>query len=167
MQWYYQAAGKAIGPLSPDDLRMLAGQGVVRAQTLVRREADSQWSQAGHVMGLLDAEKALPPPILATVAPTENHIPEMPITVRPPSLNGVGGQAGKSDRESNFPVVITAVVCGFVLSVAVVVVYYHVYVRDTWAEDMRHEIPRRVDEAAAMPPMQSVSAYEKILTEAE
>jgi len=180
MQWYYRAGDKAIGPMSADDLKMLAGQGIVRAQTMVRREGDSQWVAAGHVAGLLDGDENAELPALAAVTASEdssgarsqNQIPEMQVKTRPPSLPvaglpGIKKRASRAASGLDSPVVVTAGICGMVLLAVAVAIFRYVYFRDTWSEDMRYEIPRRVDRAVAMSPFESASACERILVEAE
>lgn len=49
---YYQKAGKACGPWSPDQLKSLVTDGTITASTLIRRGKDGDWIEAGGLKGL-------------------------------------------------------------------------------------------------------------------
>ena len=69
-QWYYQVMGDVVGPVSPKDLRDLAGMGKIQKETLVRRGEGDDWRLAEEVRSLFSgpaaqtspATKSPPPP---------------------------------------------------------------------------------------------------------
>lgn len=52
--WYYQAVGKTKGPVGPEVLLLLAGQGKIGPDTLIRRMPDGRWIPASALRGLFD-----------------------------------------------------------------------------------------------------------------
>ncbi|OHB67360.1 MAG: hypothetical protein A2V70_06500 [Planctomycetes bacterium RBG_13_63_9] len=53
-EWYYAQEDKQIGPVSPAQMRQLAGAGVLRPDDLVWSEGMKQWAPARSVAGLFD-----------------------------------------------------------------------------------------------------------------
>jgi membrane-associated protease RseP (regulator of RpoE activity) len=51
--WYYDEAGREVGPLSPAELKQRAVAGVLTANTRLRRD-DGNWTTAGRIPGLLE-----------------------------------------------------------------------------------------------------------------
>jgi phage FluMu protein Com len=47
--WYYPAAGRIIGPLSPDDIRQYAKLDMISRETPVRRGETGPWVRAGSI----------------------------------------------------------------------------------------------------------------------
>ncbi len=67
--WYYSSGGKKTGPISPIDLKRLAGQGLLTPVDLVWKEGMSQWVPARAVKGLFAANTnpvQTPAPVVAT-----------------------------------------------------------------------------------------------------
>jgi hypothetical protein len=62
--YYLTETRQPAGPISPEQLRDLHQQGVVRAETLVAKEGDSQWVPYSEVMASL-----APPPPPAAASP--------------------------------------------------------------------------------------------------
>jgi len=115
-QWYVQAGGKEVGPLTPSQLKNLAGQGKITPATQVRRGSDAAWVAASRVKGLFEAPPAAalkqqaspattppkvsappaPPPIApARPAATRSLVPKaVPVEGRPPMTAQILGAAG-------------------------------------------------------------------------
>ncbi|HTM55570.1 MAG TPA: DUF4339 domain-containing protein [Pirellulales bacterium] len=115
-QWYVQAGGKEVGPLSPSQLKSLAGQGKITPATQVRRGSDAAWVAASRVKGLFEAPPAAalksqatpaatppkvsappaPPPIApARPAATRSLVPKaVPVEGRAPMTAQILGAAG-------------------------------------------------------------------------
>ncbi len=62
-QWFYQAMGKQVGPISSDELRSLAHAGVISRDTPVKNAPDGAWVPAERVRGLFPVSNATPPPL--------------------------------------------------------------------------------------------------------
>jgi hypothetical protein len=78
-EWYFQDAGQVLGPLMPADLRRLAHQGRINADTLIRKGADGKWVRAAKVPGLLDTVTAPAAPVgrPAAIPPAPAPQPEL------------------------------------------------------------------------------------------
>lgn len=64
MQWYYSAAGAALGPHSADDIEDLFATGEVAADTLVWRKGFAEWTPLGDTDEFARlADAGLPPPL--------------------------------------------------------------------------------------------------------
>jgi len=50
--WYYQAMGSVLGPVSFDELRQMADRGKIKEHTLAREGSDGPWQAASEVSGL-------------------------------------------------------------------------------------------------------------------
>ena len=70
-QWFYQAMGQQIGPVSAADLRNLAQRGTIAADTLVRKGPDGSWVPAQRVQGLFSTANINPPSRPVTAQPNE------------------------------------------------------------------------------------------------
>ncbi len=55
---YFQAAGLAFGPFTPEQIRLLTAEGTIKSSTLLRRGEAGDWVAAGTVRGLFPAELA-------------------------------------------------------------------------------------------------------------
>jgi uncharacterized RDD family membrane protein YckC len=75
MDWHYVALGKAVGPVSEEELRRLAASGQVTRDTLVWRAGMPEWREAR--LARPDLWPAVPPPAPAP----------------PPAAGGVAGDA--------------------------------------------------------------------------
>ena len=67
-QWYYTDQGQRVGPVSPSQLRELAGSGRLQPSDMVWKDGMSNWTAASHVKGLFvaatqDTAPGSPPPI--------------------------------------------------------------------------------------------------------
>lgn len=51
--WYYRDGGRAVGPLSPAEMKGLVADGTIDDATRVRRGDDGPWTPAGDVPGLV------------------------------------------------------------------------------------------------------------------
>ena len=51
--WYCQVDGEQFGPFAWDQMRAMAAEGRLMAESQVRREVDQRWSAAGKIPGLL------------------------------------------------------------------------------------------------------------------
>ena len=69
-EWFYQAVGKQVGPISGAELQNLVGRGVVTSDTLVWRHGLGEWVAASRVRGLFsEADGTVPPKsVLASAA---------------------------------------------------------------------------------------------------
>jgi hypothetical protein len=90
-QWYVQAGGKEVGPLSPSQLKGLASQGKITPDTKVRRGSDAAWVVASRVKGLFEAPPAAAPkqsPNVAATPPKASAPPAPPpmAPVRPAQM---------------------------------------------------------------------------------
>lgn len=86
---------------------------------------------------------------------------------RPPLPTiAVAGRIG-DQSERQMPVILAAAGAGLVAIAAIAVLLWYLYGRDTWAQDGRFDIPRRVEQAASLPPAAAAEAYESILAESE
>jgi TM2 domain-containing membrane protein YozV len=80
-EWFYQAAGKQVGPISGVELQNLVERDVVTRDTLVWRHGIEEWVPAARVRGLFSGSDGTTPPksVLAS-APA-----------KPPRTNDNGG----------------------------------------------------------------------------
>lgn len=60
-KWYYQIMGEVVGPLSADEVRAHAQNGLITPDTLVRKGAEGRWVTAHRVKGLFDRKPATAP----------------------------------------------------------------------------------------------------------
>lgn len=76
-QWFYRSQGRAVGPLSPQELLQKAKLGEVRRDTLVRKGLAGEWVAAWRVAGLFTS-----PPIVSA----ETAAASRPARPQPPPL---------------------------------------------------------------------------------
>jgi hypothetical protein len=57
-RWYYEFLGEVLGPMSLEDLRLLAEQGTVRPESRVREGARGAWKAASMVPELFRSAKS-------------------------------------------------------------------------------------------------------------
>ncbi len=74
-QWFYEIAGKQLGPVSSAELLALAQRGIVAYETPVRKGPDGNWASAKRVRGLFPEPNAASPPLPAAA-------PKPPPTLR-------------------------------------------------------------------------------------
>ncbi|MBX3441958.1 MAG: DUF4339 domain-containing protein [Planctomyces sp.] len=60
-QWFYQAMGAAVGPMTSAELKHKVQHGAIQPDTLVRLGTDGKWLPADRVKGLLDPGPAPQP----------------------------------------------------------------------------------------------------------
>ena len=73
-QWFYEVAGKQLGPLSSAELLALAQHGIVTYETPVRKGPDGNWVSAKRVRGLFPEPNATsppPPPVASKPSPRQ------------------------------------------------------------------------------------------------
>jgi len=63
-EWFYQAMGKQVGPISSAQLRDLAQRGAILPDTLVRKVPSSTWVLAERVHGLFFSPSPSPTPAI-------------------------------------------------------------------------------------------------------
>ncbi|MBX3412109.1 MAG: DUF4339 domain-containing protein [Pirellulales bacterium] len=83
-EWFVQADGGQLGPLSPPEMRHLVQEGRVVAETLVRLGADGKWVPAGRVRGLLPETAAATP--VREAAPARAPLGSAPASPARPRL---------------------------------------------------------------------------------
>jgi hypothetical protein len=90
-QWFYQAMGNEVGPITGSELQALTLRDVVSAFTLVRKAPDGDWVPANRVKGLFPASNETSsqspatgsapveaqPPDLSRSAPVEEQTPDL------------------------------------------------------------------------------------------
>lgn len=66
-EWYFQAMGQELGPLSVGELKAKVANGQIQPDTLVRKTAEGKWVFASKVKGLfaIPDEPPPPPPVAA------------------------------------------------------------------------------------------------------
>jgi hypothetical protein len=71
-QWYCRVDGEQYGPFTWEQMRAMADEGRLVANTHIRREVDQKWFLAGQVSGLLSKP---PPPTAPAKAPRQSAKP--------------------------------------------------------------------------------------------
>lgn len=87
-QWYYQVMGQQLGPVSPSQLRTMAGAGAVAPDTMVKQGTDGAWVFARQVRGLFEEGGPLlvpPPGVCSLVGPllVGDFFPEFEAAMEP------------------------------------------------------------------------------------
>lgn len=116
-QWYYQALGETVGPVSVSELKQCAAKGTIVDETLVRKGKDGKWVEARRVKGLLDSNTLTPLP----VSPLPKSSAEPPV-VAALSLR---------HRLPLLFVAIAAVTCSVMIIAVVLFVWYGPAARET------------------------------------
>lgn len=110
-QWFYQAHGRTLGPISARDLRMLVQTGVVGPETPVSPDGGSRWVTAREVAALFPAaSRRTQPP-----APPGHVSPPMPVA--PPKKRDV--QSPSEERRDGAQWLTLAIACAAVVLVTV------------------------------------------------
>ena len=65
-EWYFQAMGQELGPLSVGELKAKVANGQIQPDTPVRKTVEGKWIFAGKVKGLFAVPEELPPVPIAT-----------------------------------------------------------------------------------------------------
>lgn len=60
-EWYFQAMGQELGPLSVGELKAKVANGQIQPDTLVRKTVEGKWVFAGKVKGLFVVPEGMPP----------------------------------------------------------------------------------------------------------
>ena len=106
-EWYYSQGDEQLGPVTPAQLKQLAGAGTLAATDLVWKDGMGDWVPASQVDGLFGSA-ATPPargaaPATSRTAATANETPSRPpptgqTAPAAPSVasSAAAGRAGKS-----------------------------------------------------------------------
>ena len=130
-QWFYQATGRQVGPISSTELRNLAQRGVISTNTLVKNAPDANWVPAERVRGLFPESNKKPPPMPVTGStPVETQ----PTHFSASSNRGSPATTFAAARLSRHAVAI--ILAG---SLALVVLIGAIIVATTRSHDQRHE----------------------------
>ena len=76
-QWFYKLMGDEVGPCSTREFMEKAANGVVRPDSLVRKDVDGQWVSAWRVKGLFDNKSDAAKPT-AEVEPPKPEVVAIP-----------------------------------------------------------------------------------------
>lgn len=85
-EWYFQAMGQELGPLSVSELKAKVSNGQIQPDTLVRKGPEGRWVFGGNVKGLFAAPEEPPPPpapIPSPVAAKPKSSTALPVTSPP------------------------------------------------------------------------------------
>jgi hypothetical protein len=89
IQWYFRKDGQEHGPVTSDDLRMLASLGMLHPTDAVRKADMNRWAAASAIKGLFPASK-LPVQTVPIAAPISARLPSAlpapPVVLPPPPL---------------------------------------------------------------------------------
>jgi tetratricopeptide (TPR) repeat protein len=151
-EWFYQAVGKQVGPISGAELRNLAQRGTISRGTLVKNTPDGIWLPAERVNGLFVVSNKTPPP--------------MPVgaTAQPISRSNV-----VADEPSGLNTATKVVmgVCGAVCMIVLGFFVWFVAIRDTWESDHGSDVIRlskdTVELIQAKDPTNAVKKYEELI----
>jgi hypothetical protein len=93
--WYCRVEGQQYGPYTWDQMRAMAAEGRVVAESAVRREADPTWFTAGKIPGLVGspnvppaAAKSMATALVKQATPESTSGPDVTSTVVPNGANG-------------------------------------------------------------------------------
>ena len=85
-QWFYQAMGQRIGPVSLRTYGISPQRGTIAADTLVRKGQDGSWVPAQRVQGLFSTANITPPSARSSwLQPNEQPSAPPPINSRLPT----------------------------------------------------------------------------------
>ena len=92
-EWYFQAMGQELGPLSVAELKAKVASGQIQTDTLVRKTAEGKWIFAGKVKGLCAIPEEPPP---APVVPPPETKPKSSATLPVMSGSATHAKPGSS-----------------------------------------------------------------------
>jgi len=136
-EWFYQAMGKQVGPVSSVELRNLAQRGTITIETPVANAANGPRVPAGRVRGLFALPNGMPPS-----AP-----------IQPPP-QATSADAAIPDESSGLGTA-TKIVLGVGCSVCTIVLGFLVWfiaARDTWEVDNASREGQRVNHVDSSSP---------------
>lgn len=80
-EWYFQAMGQELGPLSVGELKAKVANGQIQPDTFVRKTAEGRWVVAGKVKGLFAAPEEPPAaPVASPSAVKPKSSVNLPVT---------------------------------------------------------------------------------------
>ncbi len=154
-QWFYQAKGERVGPISGAELRNLAQRGAISAQTPIANTPGGPWVPASQVRGLFAAPSGTPSSTPATeTAQVASH------------------DAAAQDEPSGLSTATKVVmgVCGGVCVLIIGFLVWFVATRDTWEVDNTPRILAKLEEADRLQrsdPAAAYKTYDEVLREAK
>ena len=74
-EWYYQAMGQELGPLSAGELKSKVANGQIQPDTLIRKGIEGKWTFASNVKGLFTVSEKPPTPLSPPVAEKSKSSP--------------------------------------------------------------------------------------------
>ncbi len=85
-EWYFQAMGQEIGPLSAAEIKVKVANGQIQPDTLIRKGTEGKWVFGGLVKGLFPTapEKPVEPVAVPLTAAPKPPAPLSPINGSPP-----------------------------------------------------------------------------------
>ena len=154
-QWFYQAKGERVGPISGAELRNLAQHGTISTQTPIANTPGGPWVPAARVKGLF-AQPTGTPPLNVVVETAQVPSPDTTAEEEPSGLSMatklVMGACGG----------ISLLVIGFLI--------WFIAARDTWELDNTSRILAKLEEADRLQrsdPATAYKTYDEVLREAK
>ena len=154
-QWFYQAMGKSVGPVSSAQLQNLAQRGTITIETPVANAPNGPWVPAARVKGLFAVPNGTPP---ATAATRTTQIPS-------PDTTASEERAGLSAATK-----VVMGMCGTVSVMALGFLVWFIASRDTWELHNSGRISAKLEEANRLQQSDFVAAYnayDEVLKEAK
>ena len=151
-EWFYQAMGKQVGPVSSTQLRTLAQHGTVKQDTPVRKASDGAWVPAERVQGLFAVPHQTPRPV--------------PVDGSAKRLSSSAVEDEPSGMSTATKIVLG--VCGAVCMIAVGFLVWFIATRDTWELDNAPRISAKLEEADRLQqsdPLAAYKTYDEVLNE--
>ena len=101
-EWYFQAMGQELGPLSAGELKTKVANGQIQPDTQIRKGTEGKWTFASNVKGLFAVSEKPPSPISPPAAEKSKSSPA-PSTIvssKPDSHANLTKQAGSKTLSS-------------------------------------------------------------------
>lgn len=117
MQWYFQDGGQTVGPLDDSEFHELVSRGRVSAETLVRREGDSDWTPHREAIRATKIDRYK----------EENSASQVNLAERAQGVDGtrwVPGMTGGALRYASFGARFVAKLIDFAIQVAILLVSF-------------------------------------------
>ena len=103
-EWYFQAMGQELGPLSVAELKAKVANGQIQPDTFVRKTVEGKWVIAGKVKGLFAvAEEPPPAPVAPPPAAKPKSSATMPIMSGPTTRPKPGSSAEIATKSGSPP----------------------------------------------------------------
>ena len=144
-EWFYQAMGKQVGPISGAELRNFAQHGTVKQEHPVRKAPDGAWVPAERVQGLFAVPNQTPRP--------------MPVDGSAKRLSSTAAEDEPSGLSAATKVVMG--VCGAVCMIVVGFFVWFVAFRDTWELHNSDRVSAKLEEADRLQQSDFLAAYKK------